>query len=67
MYRYKIKCVFQGRLNEADQILTVNGHNLEIATRDEAIRVLREAVAKDHVKMIVTRDEKARYTSACVF
>lgn len=46
-------CAKDGRLNEGDKIISVNGHSLETASHDEAVNVLRNA--GNEIELIVSK------------
>ena len=45
-----------GRIWPGDQILSANGHNLRLATHDEAIEVFRNSPSQ--LRLVVHRDEE---------
>ncbi|XP_064609377.1 syntaxin-binding protein 4-like [Liolophura sinensis] len=50
----------EGRLQNGDQILEVNGDSLEGVTNDRAVAILRKASATNVVDLLVSRDDQAR-------
>lgn len=49
-----------GRLQEGDQILEVNGYKLQGVQNDEAVQVLKNATERENITLLVSRDNKAR-------
>ncbi|GFO47649.1 syntaxin-binding protein 4-like [Plakobranchus ocellatus] len=66
-YGIFVKRVLQGGLAEAagevqagDQLLEVNGQNMQGITYDRAVSMLRQASASNHVELVIARDQEAR-------
>ncbi|GFS12161.1 syntaxin-binding protein 4-like [Elysia marginata] len=66
-YSIFVKRVLPGGLAEAsgqvqagDQLLEVNGQNMQGITYDRAVSMLRQASLSNHVELVVARDEEAR-------
>ncbi|KAK3738303.1 hypothetical protein RRG08_039710 [Elysia crispata] len=66
-YGIFVKRVLPGGLAEAsgevqagDQLLEVNGQNMQGITYDKAVSMLRQASLSNHVELVITRDEEAR-------
>ncbi|RUS76748.1 hypothetical protein EGW08_015479 [Elysia chlorotica] len=62
-----VKRVLPGGLAEAsgevevgDQLLEVNGQNMQGITYDNAVSLLRQASLSNHVELVITRDGEAR-------
>ncbi|XP_064636096.1 afadin-like isoform X3 [Lineus longissimus] len=49
-----------GRIQEGDQILSVNDESLRNTTNDKGVALLRKASASNYMKLVLARDEKAR-------
>lgn len=49
-----------GRLQQGDEILSVNGESFQGITNDRAVAILRQASASNHVEMAVARDEQSK-------
>ncbi|XP_042198507.1 syntaxin-binding protein 4 [Callorhinchus milii] len=49
-----------GRLQAGDLILEVNGEDLEEATNERAVEILRMASASNHMSLMIARDDESR-------
>uniref|UniRef100_K1QWZ4 Protein cramped-like protein n=1 Tax=Magallana gigas TaxID=29159 RepID=K1QWZ4_MAGGI len=49
-----------GRLQQGDEILSVNGESFQGITNDRAVAILRQASASNHVEMAVARDDQSK-------
>ncbi|XP_022323200.2 syntaxin-binding protein 4-like [Crassostrea virginica] len=49
-----------GRLQQGDEILSVNEESFQGITNDRAVAILRKASASNHVEMAVARDEQSK-------
>ncbi|XP_048774372.1 syntaxin-binding protein 4-like isoform X2 [Ostrea edulis] len=49
-----------GRLQQGDEILSVNGESFQGITNDRAVAILRQASASNQVEMAVARDEQSK-------
>ncbi|CAI2351680.1 unnamed protein product [Caenorhabditis sp. 36 PRJEB53466] len=47
-----------GRLNEGDEIVEIDGHNVEGASHSEAVVLLEAAAQNKHVKLVVRRSSR---------